>query len=228
MWVEPSQLPELLLFFLATTSMDKSALSISQADSTSRVLGILVDKSVFSYEKLSVVIAVAVKNVELIWKNSLWRKIIGWDNLLSSTTSRIFEKVQGLFEHCKLDSRNTNIIQNFVQSWKLFFVRILSDHYVCFRVWTVRPMGRYGSILQSFPFLLMDLYENLFLFLMKLCVRLQDYYKRRAINLVLISWGDKLYRMDYMDLVLWMVIVLFWGKDKSNKFSRPSDLIIEI
>lgn len=77
MGVEPSQLPELLLLFLATTSMDKSALSISQADSTSRVLGILVDKSVFSYEKLIVVIAVAVKNVELIWKSSLWRKIIG-------------------------------------------------------------------------------------------------------------------------------------------------------
>lgn len=52
MGVESSQLPELLLFFLATTSMDKSALSISQVDSTSRVLGILVHKSVFSYEKV--------------------------------------------------------------------------------------------------------------------------------------------------------------------------------
>jgi len=34
-----------------------------------------------------------------------------------------------------------------------------------------------------------------------LCVLLQDYYKHKAIEHILILSGDQLYRMDYMELV---------------------------
>jgi len=46
-----------------------------------------------------------------------------------------------------------------------------------------------------------------------MCVLLQDYYKHKAIEHILILSGDQLYRMDYMELVQVgdFLFILLWG-----------------